>query len=177
VMICSEEPMNANRDPKITTEVFGLGDRFVLWFAGVAGVLSLSNFLNAGLVERFGMRRMSQAALLAFTVLGVALLVFLDADAPSFAVFFPVFALMFGCFGMIGSNFSAMALESQGKIAGTASAAYGFFTTTMSSFIGWLIGRQYGGTVIPLIAGFVILGLICIALVALVEKGKFFQPR
>ncbi|MEM9739046.1 MAG: multidrug effflux MFS transporter [Pseudomonadota bacterium] len=162
---------------QVMTEVFGLGDSFVLWFAAVAGVLSLSNFANSRLVERYGMRRMSQLALIAFTGLGLILLALTALLGPRFAVFFPLFAMMFGCFGMIGSNFSAMAMESQGSVAGTASAAYGFFTTTLSSFIGWLIGRQYDGTVIPIIAGFVALGMICMVLVALVEKGKFFQSR
>ncbi len=162
---------------QVMTEVFGLGDSFVLWFAAVAGVLSLANFTNSRLVERFGMRRMSQAALMCFIALGLALLVLMQWTGPVFAVFFPLFALMFGCFGMIGSNFNALAMESQGRIAGTASAAYGFFTTTMSSFIGWMIGRQYDGTVIPLITGFVILGMVCLVMVAIVEKGKFFLSR
>jgi len=162
---------------QVMTEVFGLGDSFVLWFAAVAGVLSLANFTNSRLVERFGMRRMSQAALICFIALGLALLVLMQWTGPVFAVFFPLFALMFGCFGMIGSNFNALAMESQGRIAGTASAAYGFFTTTMSSFIGWMIGRQYDGTVIPLITGFVILGMVCLVMVAIVEKGKFFLSR
>jgi len=162
---------------QVMTEVFGLGDSFVLWFAAVAGVLSLANFTNSRLVERFGMRRMSQAALICFIALGLTLLVLMQWTGPVFAVFFPLFALMFGCFGMIGSNFNALAMESQGRIAGTASAAYGFFTTTMSSFIGWMIGRQYDGTVIPLITGFVILGMVCLVMVAIVEKGKFFLSR
>lgn len=162
---------------QVMTEVFGLGDSFVLWFAGVAGVLSLANFTNSQLVERFGMRKMSQSALIAFIALGMTLLVLMNLAGQNFAIFFPLFALMFGCFGMIGSNFNAMAMESQGKIAGTASAAYGFFTTTVSSLIGWLIGRQYDGTVFPLITGFVVLGLVCMALVAIVEKGRFFSSR
>jgi len=162
---------------QVMTEVFGLGDSFVLWFAGVAGVLSISNFINSRLVEKFGMRRMSQSALVAFIALGIVLITLMNTMGPVFAVFFPLFALMFGCFGMIGSNFNAMAMESQGQIAGTASAAYGFFTTTMSSFIGWMIGSQYDGTVTPLLTGFVVLGITCMVIVGIVEKGKFFQCR
>ncbi|MEM1149820.1 MAG: multidrug effflux MFS transporter [Pseudomonadota bacterium] len=162
---------------QVMTEVFALGDSFVLWFAAVAGVLSIANFTNSRLVERVGMRRMSQGSLIAFIALGLILLVLMNTVGQEFALFFPLFALMFGCFGMIGSNFNAMAMESQGKIAGTASAAYGFFTTTLSSMIGWLIGRQYDGTVFPLIIGFVVLGLVCLAIVAFVEKGKFFSAR
>jgi len=162
---------------QVMTEVFDTGDSFVLWFAAVAGMLSLANFTNSRLVERFGMRRLSQAALLAFISLGVLLLGLMLAFGPVFALFMPLFALMFACFGMIGSNFNAMAMEPLGKIAGTASAAYGFSTTTVSSLIGWLIGRQYDGTVIPLISGFVGLGLTCLVFVAIVERGKFFSSR
>lgn len=162
---------------QVMTEVFKTGDSFVLWFAGVAGVLSIANFTNSRLVERVGMRRMSQAALFSFITLALGLLIIMETIGPNFAVFFPIFALMFGCFGMIGSNFNAMAMEPLGKIAGTASAAYGFFTTTLSSLIGWMIGSQYDGTVTPLLLGFAGLGLVSLAIVAVVERGKFFSSR
>lgn len=162
---------------QVMTEVFNTGDSFVLWFAAVAGVLSVANFTNSRLVERVGMRRMSQAALFGFTSLALILLALMATIGPVFAIFFPLFALMFGCFGMIGSNFNAMAMEPLGKIAGTASAAYGFFTTTLSSLIGWMIGSQYDGTVLPLLIGFAALGLTCLAIIAVVEKGRFFSSR
>ena len=84
---------------------------------------------------------------------------------------------MFGCFGMIGSNFNAMAMEPLGKIAGVGSAAYGFATTTVASAIGGVIGQRYDGSVIPLVVGFVVLGSICMAIIAVTERGKFFETR
>ena len=36
---------------------------------------------------------------------------------------------MMGCFGLATANFSAMAMENMGEIAGTASSLQGFITT------------------------------------------------
>lgn len=162
---------------QIMTEVFETGDTFVLWFALVAIVLAGANYTNSRLVERVGMRRMSQGALLGFVGFTCLLLVAMFAFGQQLLIFIPLFALVFACFGMIGSNFNAMAMEPLGKIAGTASAAQGFSTTTVSSLIGWLIGRQYDGSVFPLLTGFLILGAVCCAIVFVVEKGRLFSSR
>ena len=89
--------------------------------------------------------------------------------------FLPLFALTFGCFGMLGANFSAIAMEPQGKIAGTASALYGFATTTVASGFGFLVSSQFDGTVAPILFGFVGLGLLSLALVLITERGKLFE--
>lgn len=162
---------------QIMTEVFDTGDSFVLWFALVAVVLAAANFANSRLVERVGMRRLSQLALFGFTGLTALLLVLMHLFGQQFVLFIPLFALTFGCFGMIGANFSAMAMEPLGKIAGTASAAQGFSSTTLSSLIGWLIGRQYDGSVFPLLIGFLVLGVTCLLIVLIIEKGRLFSSR
>ena len=162
---------------QVFTEVFGKHDTFVLWFAVIAITLAVANFTNSRLVERFGMRRMSQTALIGFVGFGLVLLILMLTYGPVFWLFMPCFALMFGCFGMIGSNFNAMAMEPLGKIAGVASAAYGFATTTVASAIGGVIGQQYNGSVIPLVVGFVVLGSVCMVIIAVTERGKFFESR
>ena len=91
--------------------------------------------------------------------------------------FFPMFTLTFACFGMMGANFSALAMEPLGKIAGTASAAYGFATTTVSSLLGMVIGSYYNGTTLPLMLGFVALGVGSLIVVLITEKGKLFSSR
>ncbi|MCI4643564.1 MAG: Bcr/CflA family drug resistance efflux transporter, partial [Hyphomonadaceae bacterium] len=162
---------------QVFTEVFGKTETFVYWFAVVALTLAAANFTNSRLVEHVGMRRMSQAALLGFIFFAVILLILMLSFGPVFVLFIPFFALMFACFGMIGSNFNAMAMEPLGKIAGVGSAAYGFSTTTVSSAIGWLIGQQYNGTVIPILTGFVVLGSVCFIIVTVVERGRLFTTR
>lgn len=162
---------------QIFTEVFHKERSFTLWFALIALTMSGANFLNAQLVERFGMRRISHAALIGFTGFSLALYAAMQVTGEEFALFFPVFALVFACFGLIGSNFNAMAMEPVGHIAGTASAAYGFATTTISSLIGYLIGSQYDGTVSPVILGFGCLGLVALIIVAGTEKSGFARVR
>ncbi|MEO0982062.1 MAG: multidrug effflux MFS transporter [Pseudomonadota bacterium] len=158
-------------------EVFDKEQSFVLWFALVAGSLSVANLVNSRMVERYGMRRLSHVALIAFIALATILYGALTAFGERFEIFFPLFILMFACFGMMGSNFNALAMEPQGKIAGTASALLGFSSTTVASLIGWMIGRQYDGSSLPIIAGFFLLGVASLAIIAITERGRLFASR
>lgn len=160
---------------QIFREVFDRGDTFVLWFAAIALVLALTNFANSRLVTRFGMRRLSHIALAAFTGLAAMLLGLTTVFGENFAIFLPLFALCFAFFGLIGANFNALAMEPLGRIAGTASAAYGFATTTLSAVLGGLIGRAYDGSTGPLMLGFVGLGLASLIAVAVTERGRLFR--
>ena len=161
---------------QVFTEVFGKEDSFVIWFAIAALGLSCGTFTNSRLVERYGMRRLSQVALCIFISVALILLVLLTFVGEHFVIFFPLFVLMFACFGLIGSNYNALAMEPLGKMAGTGSAAYGFATTTFSSVLGWVIGSQYNGSAVPLIAGFAVLGILSMIIVAITERGQLFMP-
>lgn len=162
---------------QIFTDVFGQHDTFVLWFAGVAATLAVSNFLNSRMVERFGMRRISHTVLLLFIALALLNVMTLYTVGEKLWVFYPLFCLTFGCFGMLGANFTALAMEPQGKIAGTASAAYGFASTTVSSFLGYLVAGQFNGTVAPFMWGFVALGMTSLTIIFVTEGGKLFRTR
>src|SRR3546814_5191989 len=80
-----------------------------------------------------------------------------------------------GCFGLATSNFSAMAMENMGAIAGTASSVQGFTTVTIGALIGAGIGQAFDGTTVPMFLGFFVAGLIALAIVALVERGRLFR--
>ena len=162
---------------QVFREVFGRGDDFVLWFSGIAGMLAVANFTNSRLVEKIGMRRISHAALLLFSVLSALSAILTIQFGESLGRFYPLFLLTFACFGLMGSNFSALAMEPLGKIAGTASAAYGFATTTVASLIGMTIGSQYNGSTVPLMLGFVCLGLSSLTIILITEKGRLFSSR
>ena len=160
---------------QVFTDVFGKEESFVIWFAIIAAGLSAANFTNSRLVERLGMRRLSQYALCGFISVSALLLLLLYIFGNEFVVFFPLFLIMFACFGLIGSNFNALAMEPLGKLAGTGSAAYGFATTTFSSLLGWMIGAQYNETAFPLVLGFVGLGTLTLIIVAVTERGQLFK--
>ncbi len=162
---------------QIFREVFDQGETFVLWFAVVAAMLSAANFANANLVERFGMRRMSHFALVVFTVIAIVLWLSMRFVGQELWLFFPLFGLMFAFFGLIGTNFNALAMEPLGEIAGTASSAFGFATTTLSGVIGGAIARQYDGTTMPVLLGFVVLGVLSLTVVLTTERGRLFAER
>jgi len=162
---------------QVLREVFGKGDTFAYWFAGVAGVMAIANFTNSRLVEKLGMRRISHTALILFTMLSASLALLTVLLGENFVLFFPFFAIIFGCFGLMGSNFSALAMEPLGKIAGTASAAYGFATTLTSALIGAYIGAHFDGSSVPLMLGFAVLGSVSLIIVLITEKGRLFSTR
>lgn len=162
---------------QVFRDVFGKGDTFAYWFAGIAGVMAMANFTNSRLVEKVGMRRISHTALIVFTTLSASLAISTILFGENFALFFPLFAVAFGCFGLIGSNFSALAMEPLGKIAGTASAAYGFATTLASALIGAYIGSHFDGSTVLLMVGFAVLGGVSLIIVLITEKGRLFSTR
>ena len=155
-------------------DVFDREASFPLWFALGALALMAANLSNSFLVERFGMRRISHGALLAFVTLATANLILSDLSGETFAVFIALFVLNFACFGMIGANFSALAMTPLGRVAGTASAVYGFSTTTLAAGLGYLVAGRFDGTAGSILTGFLALGLASLAIVTATERGRLF---
>ena len=123
------------------------------------------------------MRRISHGALLGFmTVSGLWFVLSLFGTIP-FALFLLLFALAMFQFGLIGSNFNALAMEPLGHVAGTASSVLGFMGTAGGGLIGALLGQAFDGTTTPLGAGFLGVSLIGLIFVIIAEKGKLFQPH
>ena len=81
------------------------------------------------------------------------------------------------CFGFIAGNFGSMAMEKMGHIAGTASSAQGFISTTFGASLGFLIGQQFNGSAAPMAIGFVVLGLAALGFVLFAEHGRLFTAR
>jgi DHA1 family bicyclomycin/chloramphenicol resistance-like MFS transporter len=77
-------------------------------------------------------------------------------------------------FSMMGSNFSSLVMEPAGERAGTAAALYGAVTSMSGAVLGSLIGQMFDGTVVPLIAGFLAMGVGALAMIAWTEKGRLF---
>lgn len=159
---------------QIFDEVFGRGETFWIWFAVIASGLGVANLINARIVERLGQRRISHTMMLCFVALSLMNLIAMQFWAQNFPLFLTLFTLAFACFGMMGANFSSLALEPLGKIAGTASAVYGFATSTLAAGIGLMIARQFDGSVMPILIGFVGLGTLSLFIVLWAEKGQLF---
>jgi DHA1 family bicyclomycin/chloramphenicol resistance-like MFS transporter len=164
-----------NSAQQVYVGIYGLGVWFPILFAVVAGFMALSNYLNSRFVVRFGMRRLSHGALTGFSILSGVWFFWSLAGHLPLAPFVILFALIMFQFGWIGSNFNAIAMEPLGHIAGSAASVQGFIQTLGGGLIGALIGQAFDGTTTPLAAGFFVLGLISLALVAIAERGRLYQ--
>lgn len=163
-----------NSSQQAFDKVFNAADFFTTGFAIVAMGIAVSNFTNARIVERFGARRVSQAALLVFITLGLLQLM-AAMLAPTSMVLFLIFLTgNMAMVGFIGSNFSSIAMSPFGAVAGAASSFQTFTKTILGAGIGALIGQQFDGSVVPIASGFVLCGLVSLALVFWGEKGKLF---
>jgi DHA1 family bicyclomycin/chloramphenicol resistance-like MFS transporter len=168
-----------NSAQQVYNDIYGLGVYTPLAFGGVALFMALSSFINSQLVGRFGMRRLSHAALFGFaTITFLWLMVQLYGPAPMpFPLFMILFALAMFQFGWIGSNFNSLAMEPLGHVAGTASSVLGFMSTVGGASIGAVIGQLYDGTATPMIVGYFTVSLIGIGFVLIAEKGRLFRPQ
>jgi len=149
---------------------------FPILFALCAVGMGVASYVNASIVERLGQRKVSHAALLAMiAVTGLHSAVAL-AGVEQVWTFVAFQSLTMFCFGLMGPNFSSMAMEPLGHIAGTASSVQGFVTTTFGALVGFAIGQQFDGTTVPLALGFAASGLGCLAVVLVTERGALFRP-
>jgi DHA1 family bicyclomycin/chloramphenicol resistance-like MFS transporter len=159
---------------QIYVEIYGLGVYFPVAFAAMAGLMSLSSFLNSRIVKHFGMRRLSHFALLVFTGVSAIWLALAVAGFIPLWVFFPLLAVIMFMFGWGASNMNSLSMEPLGAVAGTASSVFGFIQTVGGALLGSFIGQQFNGTIVPVATGYVVMGVLALACVLVAENGKLF---
>ncbi len=162
---------------QLFTDIYKLGHYFPLAFAAIAIGIAIAGFLNARFVGRLGMRVISHVALLGFVAVAGIMLAAAKMQMLPLPLFMALSALMMFAFGLMFANFTALAMEPQGHIAGTASSLYGSITTLLGIGIGMVIGQDYDGTLLPFATGFFLCTLAALAVVLVVEKGRLFKPH
>ena len=162
---------------QVFTGIYQLGHYFPVAFAAVAIGIAIAGFLNARIVGRLGMRVISHGGLVGAVVVAGTMLVAAKLQMLPLPLFMVLSALMMFAFGLMFANFTALAMEPQGHIAGTASSLYGSITTLLGIGIGAAIGQDYNGTLLPFATGFFLCTLGALAVVVVVEKGRLFTPH
>lgn len=161
---------------QVMADTFGRPTLLMVIFATSAAAMAVANLMNSMLVMRLGTRRISHGAVTA--MIGVTLLhLTIAATGHETLVLFAILqAITLACFGLSTSNFSAMAMERMGHIAGTASSVQGFVSTTFGALLGALIGQAFDGTTLPLTAGFLVAATAALGIAAIAERGRLFRP-
>jgi MFS transporter, DHA1 family, multidrug resistance protein len=162
---------------QVFTEIYQLGPYFPIAFACIAIGTAIAGFVNSRFVNRLGMRVISHGALLGYVAVSGIMLLAVKWQMLPLPLFMALSALMMFAFGLMIANFTALAMEPQGHIAGTASSLYGSITTLLGIGIGSTIGQDYDGTLLPFATGFFLCTLASLGVVLFVEKGRLFKPH
>jgi DHA1 family bicyclomycin/chloramphenicol resistance-like MFS transporter len=162
---------------QIFTGIYSLGHYFPLAFAAVAIGVAVAGFLNSRIVGKYGMRVISHAALLGQLASAIVMLAAADLATTPLTLFMVLSVINLFTFGLMFSNFTALAMEPQGHIAGTASSLFGSMTTLIGIVIGSLIGQFYNDTVVPLATGAFLSAIAALAIVMVTERGRLFVPH
>lgn len=163
-----------NMSEQLMARHFDLGTSWTLAFAVMAAFMAITNFINSRLVVEYGQRRLSQAALIGFTLISASHAGLILTGMDNIWTFMVLLSAAMMLMGLIAANFNALAMEPVGHIAGTASALYGFGTGVIGAIIGMVLGQLYNDTALPLIGGQTLTGLAAFAIVFITERGELF---
>lgn len=164
-----------NSSQQLIAEHFGAGERFPLIFALLAGGMAVANFSNSRIVERFGARRVSHTALLAYIALSLIQVWRAFSGEETLWEFVPLMAANICLMGFIGSNFGSLALQPFARIAGAASSFQSFLRMAVGALLGGLIGQAFDGTPRPLVTAMFVMGVTALVLVLYSEHGRLFR--
>ena len=162
---------------QIFVDEFHAGGKFTILFAVCAFSMGCAAFANSRLVERLGMRMISQSAVFGLIALSLVHLGIIASGHETLATYIVFQALSMTCIALCGSNFGAMAMERVGHIAGTASSVQGFIASVGAVVVAAVIGQSYNGTTLPLALGYLGIGVVALALIVWIEGGRLFQAR
>jgi len=162
---------------QLFVDIYGLGPLFPLAFAVMAALMMGSNFLNASIVQSFGMRRIAHTALLGIIGFAAVLTIWaqwVHPGNPPLVAFFILATLVLFLYGFAPNNLNSLSMEPLGAVAGTASSVFGFIQTVGGAIIGSITGQHFDGTVEPVALGFLIVGILTLVCVLIAERGRLF---
>ena len=146
---------------QIFQEHFGLGERFPMYFGGLALVMMLAAFVNSTLVERLGMHFLViRGASVLFVLSSMYLLVlFLNDHTVPFWSFMVYACLAYFSLGLLFGNIHSLAMEEVGHVAGAAASVIGSVSTIIAVIIAAYAGSFYNDSITPIVLCFTLLML------------------
>ncbi len=151
---------------QIFQSTYDTGLSFTLWFAVGAFSVGVAAIVNSALVERLGMRFLSNIALTGVILGGGAfgLLALTTGGLAPFGLFITWLVFNFFCMGLLFGNLNSLAMEPLGHIAGLGAAVVGALSTAISIPVGTLISENYTGNPELLTLSFASSAALCLLL-------------
>ena len=144
-------------------------------FAAIAAPMALTSWLNARVVGTYGMRRVGHGGAMVFAAISLVHLLVAMAGFETLAVFIILQGLAMAAFAFVSSNFSTLAMEHMGEIAGTASSVQGVIGTVGGATIGLGIGRAFDGTALPFLIGMTACATLALVAVIATEPKRLLE--
>ena len=141
----------------------------------LGGSLTCASFSNSRIVERFGARRVSHTAVIAFILVSALQTYSSSLEGQTLWQFMPLMITNMILIGFIGANFGSIALQPFERTAGSANSMHAFLRMVIGSVIGIFVGQAYDGTAHPLALALLTAGVLSLLLVLFSERGKLFR--
>ena len=148
-------------------QIYSKTDDFPLYYAILASGFGLATLLNSKLVMKFGMQRLSAAALSGLFIISIFFFLTGEKGVPSFFHFMTGCYFMMFCIGLLFANLNALAMVPLGAVAGLGASLVSGISTLLSLAIAITAGRFFDANLHVLnvlIFGCSILGLYLIYL-------------
>ncbi len=150
----------------IVSEIYKRPQLFAWVFAGIGLWMAVCTLTNSRLSLLYGARKTLRGLLVAYTTTAAVLLAstYVFGNPPQLALFAITVALMLGINLAVEPNSSALAMAPMGNSAGLASSIYGTSFFFIGAAAGSVISSLMQYSVLPLIVGFFIIGIISLVL-------------
>jgi MFS transporter, DHA1 family, multidrug resistance protein len=159
---------------QIVFDAFHEGRFIGLVFASIAAPMAVASYLNSRVVGHFGLRRVGHSAALAFMIITFVHAAVALSGHETLISFIVLQGLTMASFAFTSSNLGTLAMEHMAPIAGTASSVQGVVGTIGAAAIGFAIGQQFDGTVIPFAVGNAACAAAGFLLIVLTEPKRLF---
>jgi DHA1 family bicyclomycin/chloramphenicol resistance-like MFS transporter len=156
---------------------YKLGNLFSIYFGCLALVIGFSLFVNSRVVLKFGMEKPCFIALIVLSVTSSLFYFYAQSilGDPTLYLFTGYLLITFFCIGILFGNFNALAVEPLGHIAGVATSVISFVQALLAVVLGSAVGQLYDGTVVPLVLGFLIFGVLSLAITVRTNRRVKFN--
>jgi len=160
----------------IISDTFGRASAFPLIFGGLAAAMGIAMLANGRVVMRIGTIRLAHSALLVYVALAAAYagLAAATDGKPPFWLFLVGTGALLCCHALLIPNLNTIAMAPMAAIAGVASSVVGALETAGAALLGRVLDQAFDGTIRPLAYGFLVYGLVALALVLVAERGRLF---
>lgn len=164
---------------QIFEEDYALGPLFPAVFAGLAGSFALASFLNGRLVMRFGMLPLSGVAIALLIVAGGlgAAVSWRSGGLPALPITLALISVVFVGVAILFANMIAVATAPHGAMAGTATSIILAAGTLLASGMGTAVASVYDGSLVPMFAAFIGLGLVAALLFLAIQRAPHGVAR